>query len=489
MFKESWIDDMTKKKRRINKPLIIFTIINALFTLLLTIFILLLNIIPIKYLLFIITLLILINTICFIFIKNKRKVLKIIGYVISVILIIVSTIGSYYLYKTNKFLDKAFNNATNSYTNTYYVLILNDASYDSIEDIENETLGYYTNIPNINEALDKLSEKVDTDNKEYEEILELYQDLDNKKIDATIIESSLYLALTEESNIIDKDKYKILYEFDIEIEEEVEEIVDDGNNINIYIVGADFTGKNNDFNMVVTINKKTHKIVLTSIPRDYYVTVSGTGMKDLLGYAGYTGINTSRKTVENLFGINIDYYIKINTSSLVGLVDVLGGVEFCSDTSFTTTHALVTNTYDDTTGQKLNVTKGCKTYSGIEILTIARERNAYSDRDRQRQKNCQQIMINIFKKMTNAENITNYSNILNAVSDLYTTNISRDIVTELAKDTIDNGVNWEFIQQSVTGRDSSGYVHLGTVKDYVMIPDQDSLSEAISQIKTVMSGK
>lgn len=476
------------KKRKKNKKMIIFTIINLFFTILLSYFIFTLNILPLKYSILLVGLLLIIDIGAVFLIKQKKKGIRIIGYIISIILALISTVGSYYLSTTNSFLNKAFDNAVKTYTNTYYVVALKNSTLEKIDDLKDQKIGYYESIPNIEEALTEFNKKTTTENKKYESIIELLKDLKSKKISATIIEENIYEALLEDGTTLNKNDYKIIDKFDLEIEEEQEEIVDDGNSFSVYIGGVDFTEKNTDFNMVVTINKKTHKILLTSLPRDYYVTISGKGMKELLGYVGYFGINTSRKTVEDLFGINIDYYVKINTESIVGLVDTLNGVQFCSDSSYTTTHALVMGSYDDTTGKKLTVSKGCRTYSGIEILTIARERKAFVDGDRQRQRNCQDIMISIFKKMANADNITNYSNILNAVSNLYTTNISKDLITELARNTID-GASWTFEQQSVTGRDSSAYVHLGTVKDYVMIPNTDSIATAQSNMKKIISGK
>lgn len=474
------------KKRKANKKIIIFSIINLIFTILLSYFMISLNIIPTKYLILIIGVLLGIDLISIILIKNKKKAVRGIGYFISILMVLISSIGTYYISTTNNFLNKAFDNAVKTYTNTYYIVALKNSELEEISDLKDESVGYYEAIPNIEEALKELNKKVAIKEEKYDDILSLLKDLKLKKISATIIEENIYKALTE--NSINHDDYKIVGQFDLEVEEEQEEIVDDGNSFSVYIGGVDFTEKNTDFNMVVTINKKTHKILLTSLPRDYYVTISGKGMKELLGYVGYFGINTSRKTVEDIFGINIDYYIKINTESIVGLVDTLNGVQFCSNSSYTTTHAMIMGDYDDTKGKKLTVTKGCRTYSGIEILTIARERKAFADGDRQRQRNCQDIMISIFKKMANADNITNYSNILNAVSNLYTTNLSKDIVTELARDTV-NGASWTFEQQSVTGRDSSGYVHMGTVKDYVMIPNTDSIAVAQEKMKKIISGK
>lgn len=476
------------KKRKKNKKMIIFTIINLFFTILLSYFIFTLNILPLKYSILLVGLLLIIDIGAVFLIKQKKKGIRIIGYIISIILALISIVGSYYLSTTNSFLNKAFDNAVKTYTNTYYVVALKNSTLEKTEDLKDQKIGYYESIPNIEEALTEFNKKTTTENKKYESIIELFKDLKTKKISATIIEENIYEALLEDGTTLNKNDYKIIDKFDLEVEEEQEEIVDDGNSFSVYIGGVDFTEKNTDFNMVVTINKKTHKILLTSLPRDYYVTISGKGMKELLGYVGYFGINASRKTVEDIFGINIDYYVKINTESIVGLVDTLRGVQFCSDSSYTTTHALVMGSYDDTKGKKLTVSKGCRTYSGIEILTIARERKAFADGDRQRQRNCQDIMISIFKKMANADNITNYSNILNAVSNLYTTNISKDLITELARNTID-GASWTFEQQSVTGRDSSAYVHLGTVKDYVMIPSTDSIATAQSNMKKIISGK
>lgn len=478
---------MRSKRKKIKKLPIIFLILDLLSSIILNILVISLNAIPILYIIIIDFLLLVIFGLSIILITRRQKPLKVFGVIISSIIILMSSIGSYYLYKTHNFMNKSFNNDKNVYTSTYYVLT-NNNKYSDIKDIEGKTLGYYKDLPNLNKALNKLTKKVDVKEKDYETIIPSFAALDNNEIEALLMEKTIYDSLVESIETIKNKNYTILYKFDIKIEEVVKKKESKSNAVNIYIGGADFTEVNNDFNMVVTVNKDTHKILLTSIPRDYYVTIPSKGMKDILGYAGVWGINTSRETVENLFGIDINYYVKINTNSLVGLVDTLGGIEFCSDISYTTTHALIQGSYDDSKGKKLKVEKGCKKYSGIEILTIARERKAFPDGDRQRQKNCQAIIISIFKKVASPDTIMNYTNVLNAVNNLYTTNIESSLVTEMAK-TVLNGANWTFEQQSVTGRDGRGNVHLNTVADYVMNPNQESVDEAISKIKSVMEGK
>jgi LCP family protein required for cell wall assembly len=283
---------------------------------------------------------------------------------------------------------------------------------------------------------------------------------------------------------ISYDDYKVIYSFDITIDEKVDtnELKDV---INIYIGGFDFTDKNNDFNMLVTLNRKTKKVLLTSIPRDYYLYVPELEMSEALDYTMVWGVNLPISALENLFDIKIDYYVKIDTSSLVGIVDALGGVNFCSDTSYVTTHSLVDDTYDDSKVKHLKVTKGCKEYSGIEILTIARERLAFPDGDRQKQKNCQQIIINIVDKMTSFDSVTKYTELLDKLSDLYTTNMPSKLLTSVVKDAID-GDKWKIDTQSVDGTKGSGLIHLGTSRAWsILIPDENSVSKAKDNMKKI----
>ncbi len=477
-------------RRKLNIPMIVLTVINFIFIIILTIFLNNLHVIPLGYMVLIWFILLAFGVGIMFLLKQKKKVCKYIGYGLSAIFIVFCVIAIHYAERTNNFLNKAFNNATNTYINTYYVVTRSNSEYEDIKDLKGKRIGYYDSIPNIEEALKQLRKKTSTTNMKYDDFDHTFAALDKDSVAAVVIEKTLYQFIMDYDDSFEQNKYNILDMFDVEIEEEQEEIDSNGDSFSVYIGGTDFTETYTDFNMIVTINKKTHRVMLTSTPRDFYIELDGkNGAKDLLGYAGVWGINTSRKSLENLYDINIDYYVKINTKSLVGLVDTLGGIEFCSDFAYTTTHATIMGSYDDSKGTKLRVQQGCHDYSGIEILTIARERKAYADGDRQRQRNCQQIMINIFNKMIRPENITNYVNILNAVSDLYTTNIPRDLVTDLAKITVSNPTAWSIEQQSVTGRDSRNYVHLSNYMDYVMIPDMDSVAAATSKIKEIENGK
>lgn len=474
------------KNRLLKYNYLIITAIMLIVNILLFIFTNKLNILPIKYYLLIFGIIVVLEIVSILFILLKKKILNIIGYILSIILIIVNICGIYYVRVTDNFLDKSFNNDNREYTTTFYIVSKKDSN-NTLDNIVGKDIGYYKDTPNIEQAITELGYKYKVNTISYDNISEMFNG-----ISYILVEKNLYDYTFEIDKSLNKLDYDIIYEYtltfqetiDSNTEENDDNYIPETNNINIYIGGTDFTNQLYDFNMIVSINKDTHKVLLTSIPRDYHIPVYGKGGRsDNMGYHGAWGITTSMKSLEQLLNIKIDYYVKVRTSSLVGVVDTLGGIQFCSDKSFYTTHATILDSYDDSKGNKLYVKKGCYNYNGTEILTISRERLAYSGGDRQRQKNCQSILISIFNKATSPSVIKNYQSLLDSISNLYTTSIPRDMITGYIRDILDNNTKWTFNTQSLDGYDSRGYVHLTNYLDYVMMPYQSSVNSASYNIK------
>lgn len=474
------------KNRLLKYNYLIITAIMLMVNILLFIFTNKLNILPIKYYLLIFGIIVVLEIVSILFILLKKKILNIIGYILSIILIIVNICGIYYVRVTDNFLDKSFNNDNREYTTTFYIVSKKDSN-NTLDNIVGKDVGYYKDTPNIEQAITELGYKYKVNTISYDNISEMFN-----SINYILVEKNLYDYTFEIDKSLNKLDYDIIYEYtltfqetiDSNTEENDDNYIPETNNINIYIGGTDFTNQLYDFNMIVSINKDTHKVLLTSIPRDYHIPVYGKGGRsDNMGYHGAWGITTSMKSLEQLLNIKIDYYVKVRTSSLVGVVDTLGGIQFCSDKSFYTTHATILDSYDDSKGNKLYVKKGCYNYNGTEILTISRERLAYNGGDRQRQKNCQSILISIFNKATSPSVIKNYQSLLDSISNLYTTSIPRDMITSYIRDILDNNTKWTFNTQSLDGYDSRGYVHLTNYLDYVMMPYQSSINSASYNIK------
>ena len=441
------------------------------------------NILPTKYLILIIVIISIINILSIIFINIKKKIFKIIGIILIIIAIIINIIGTYYLYYANNFLDKSFSN--NEKTVTTYYIVTNKSNNYTKKDIKGDI--YYYDNNSINKALTKIKKEFDVNPKTYDDAPKMIGDIVNNEIDFILIDKNSYNILLTLDNTINSNNFKIIYELDITSTNETSEKTKDA--FNIYIGGKDFAGLI-DYNAIITVNTKTHEILMTSIPRDYYMEIAGTnGKKDSLSHMYAFGEDANELSLEKFFDINIDYNIKVTTESLVELVDTIGGITYCSDQAYTTTHALILNSYDDSGKEKLYVKKGCQHLNGIETLTVARERNAFVGRDRVRQKNCQKIILAIFDKLKSTDSFTNYKEILDSLSNLYTTTIPKDVVTSIAKDTID-GVEWKFTTQSVDGTDSNDvFIAILNDYDFAMIPDMNSVNQAKTKINEVLNNK
>ena len=411
----------------------------------------------------------------------KHKFFIVLGILLYLISIAGNIFGYYYISQMNRYIDHNFSVDTYKVLTHYYVVKNVSDPVASMDELTQDTpIQYYKYSRSIEIALAKLG------NYSYKAIDNEFNAL-SYLVDGSekyfLVPSGTYDYLIESSNKLSNEQFAILYEFDIEEEFVKNQEVKDS--YNIYLNGLDYTGVNRDFNMIITVNTKTHKILLTSIPRDYYIDVPAYKMKDTLLYMGALDPKISQDALENLFDINIDYNVSVNTSSLVTIVDTLGGVEFCSNSDFYTFHDTTLGSYADK-GQKVHVTKGCNTYNGLEILAIARERVRIPGGDRGRQENCRKILISIGKKLASITTLTNYTEILNSFDGLYTTDMNKEIITNLAKEGLED-MNFEILEQSVDGVDGMGIGGMGTGKAWIVEPNMNTVNSAKEKMKEVMN--
>ncbi|MBO4601345.1 MAG: LCP family protein [Bacilli bacterium] len=473
-----------KKKKFIIKNILSLVVFIILFLAVFQVF--KLNVLPTKYLI----LFVLIETILFVgaflLYNARKKVLVIIGIILYILVITANLLGYHYISKINSYIDNVFNQETYKIETEYIVIASAKSSISTLDGITDaDQVEYYKYSRSIDKALKQIGKKnlvsVDSVIKSMRQIKE-----DQNKY--LLIARANFDYVFESSNIelINKDDFKIIHSF--VVTDEIKTNKETPDTFNIYINGLDFTGIMRDYNLIATVNMKTRRVVLTSIPRDYYIDVPAYNIKDTLMCLGSLDPEVSKEALEKLLDIKIDYTINLNTNSLVDVVDSLGGIEYCSEYDFITTHAMVLNTFDDTKGKKLHVTKGCKKYNGIQILVIARERNAFPGRDRYRQKNCREILISIIDKLASTTTLSNYTEVLDSLEGLYTTDMNQKTLKKLIKKVID-GNKFEIIEQSLNGTDMIGVGHLGTEESWIMVPDEQTVIEAKNTIKKIQKGK
>jgi LCP family protein required for cell wall assembly len=243
----------------------------------------------------------------------------------------------------------------------------------------------------------------------------------------------------------------------------------------VYISGIDTYGAistiaRSDVNILAFVNPITHKILLVNTPRDYYVQLHGTtGTKDKLTHAGTFGIDMSIKTMEDLYSVKIDYYLRVNFSSLTSIIDSIGGIE-------------INSAYAFRMGQYW-FDVGLNQLNGAQALAFSRERYSFEEGDRTRGQNQQRVIEAIIAKINNPINLLHYQQILTSLGDTVQTNMSSDAISNLINMQLNDMHKWETTSISVTGAGSTNVTYsMGNIPLYVMVPDMASVEFAKTKI-------
>ena len=465
-----------RKKHKINKLLSLILIITTILSLLLSIA---LNLLSNKYIVIYAIIIFIINLIN-INLKKKKKFA--LSNIYSTLILIILLPIMFFIIKTTNVID-SFNKNYTIYN--YDVIVLKDTKYKKLEDLKKKKISYYIEENDIlKDKLKTINKKINCKYKKENEKDKLYENLLNNETDAIILEDS-YLQILKENNEELENKIKIIHKFKMlkKLNNKEEKTNIPKEPFNIYISGIDTYGKiesvsRSDVNMVVTVNPKTNQILLTSIPRDYYIKLhEKKGYNDKLTHAGLYGIDMSINSIEDLLNIKINYYIKVNFTSIIDIVNTLNGVEVYSD-------------YDFTSMDGYKYKKGLNRVNGEEALSFARERKAFSEGDRQRIKDQQHLFEALIKKCTSKNIITKYNSLLNTINKEIMTNLEAKEITSLVKMQIINNKEWNISTNSLDGKDSNNYTYsTPNQKLYVMEPNKESVEEASYLINKIIYGE
>ena len=257
----------------------------------------------------------------------------------------------------------------------------------------------------------------------------------------------------------------------------------------IYLSGVDTRGEltenaRSDVNILAAVNPVTKRVALVNTPRDYYVDLAGTDSKDKLTHAGLYGVETSMETLGNLYGVNVDHYIRINFAGFISIIDALGGVDVYSDQAFTSVGS--PGYYDPTT-----FVEGWNHLDGKSALAFARERHAFASGDIQRGINQMKVIDAMLNKIKSPALLMGFSKIMDAASDCFVTSFSQDQISALVRMQLSDFAEWDIESYTVTGTSSSStkcYSAKGQ-KLYVMKPDDSSVSKAREMLASVLGGE
>lgn len=497
----------SKPKRRFRYCLIgsVFSIIAFILSVFFVVQVLKLNILPMHLVLPLSAIVICMAAILLILMNfiTKGKISKLICGVLSIALCIGLFVGNNYLYKTSTMFDSV-TNLTSQITNTVSVLVMNESGLTSLDQLEGKTVATVAEADSdaTKRCLkDIKKEDVNIETVDFTNYAESLGALFNHEVDAMLLNEAYRGALHEIEGFtgfanMTTSLHKTIYytprEHVLEASKDAVNVVSEP--FTVLISGNDSYGSlqevsRSDVNMLVTINPKSHTILMTSIPRDYYLPVAcppdvkdcPKGQNDKLTHTGLYGVSTTEKTIEASLDIDINYYVRVNFSSLVNLVDALGGIDV------DVPEGLEVETFyaNGTPG----VHAGINHLDGERALAFARERKAYQDGDIQRNKNQQQVLMQMVRKIASPDMIVNFGKFMDALSGAFETNMSADNMLSLIRYEFTFFPDWKFEQYNVDGYQDILFCPILGTEASVNVGNTQAMEIAKDKIQAVCKGK
>ena len=495
-------DSLTKRERRKKKQLIArsvgFALIGieviALIIFLAALF--KLNMIPAKYMAMLIGILLLITVYN---VLSQFTKAHWVGKVLAVLLAVVMFVGSSYIGKANSVISNIAGVTTK--TDTFSLVVLATDPATGVAATKNYTFGY--NKINNKDMAESLIQEVNTTlgtnvkTRTYDNWTNIINALYNNEVKVIVFNES-NRAMLEEQFTDFEEKTKVIYTktYTTQIKENVVNKNTATESFTIYVSGNDDYGAisangRSDVNIVATFNPKTRQVLMVSTPRDYWVPVdtlsTDSNGKAVTGYeklthAGNYGVDSSISTLESLYGVDVDYYVKVNFTGAVGVIDALGGITINSDVKFTNG--------EDAAPVAYNFVVGPNECDGEKALAFCRERQAFSDGDNQRGRNQMAAIEGMIDKATSTAILTQYNKVLDAVSGLIATNMPDSAISNLVKAQINDPTGWNIMSYSVSGTGATKTGQLfGIVGMSVIEPDYSTVNTAIELMSKVRNGE
>lgn len=480
------------ERSRTNRLGAICLTLQALISVVFMIVVMLLDMLPMNYLVLVAMVLVFLWCIAFTT-QAVRKRKGGAGKLYSLAMICILTIGTYNIAEANNMLSMI--TGGNVRVDKMAVAVLSDDPAETIEDAMSYNFGiqFQQGGDNIQTAVTNLQEELGTtlEVTECDSVQDQARSLTNGGVQA-IIYNEAYTELMEDAVEGFSDNTRIIYEMSIQTELDLGVGTEDSltkEPFTVYISGIDTYGEitetsRSDVNIIAVVNPTTHQILLITTPRDSYVPLYGPdvqqGALDKLTHAGVYGIETSMATLGALYETDINYYVRLNFTSLIDIVDILGGVDVNSEVAFTT---------GDESGAIVEVHEGLNHFNGEQALAFSRERHNLDDGDNQRGKNQQAVITGLLKKVISPTMLLRSGAIMNQVSKDVEMNVTQAQLNALIRNQLKTNAEWTIQSVALSGEGGQDYCYSAPDQPlYVMYPDDTVLYNIIDLANIVEEG-
>ncbi len=455
-----------------------------------------LSFLPISYYILFAAVVILLCTVMFLALRLQKKpaATSVICLIMSVVMLFASVFGTWALRFFYSNIDRT-NVGANTTTVVVSVYVREEAIYQNLSDLKGKTLGIRMDEMNAEttEAIVKQIQRVMNDQvtiQEFDDYAVLIEALKSGTIDAMVMDPALLSNITESFDAnFESWTREIAVKLKVEQDVQMQEVSVSTTPFVVYISGLDTRGGGpirdtglSDVNQIAVVNPVAKKILLINTPRDTYVPLIGDPTKmDKLTHAGIYGLNCSMVTLERLYDIRFNYYVRVNFQSVVNIVDALGGITVESDYAFTSGNSL--------SGKQYVFARGQNHLTGDQALAFARQRQNLPGGDMQRGVHQQRIIKAVLEKLTSSAVVSNFTQVLTAVTDNTKTNISSDDINKLIQMQLSDMASWDIQTYAMFGKGTTGPLYtFGTPTHYgVLTAPEDQVAEIKDLIHKTMT--
>lgn len=498
-----------KKKKKNKRPISKFMTIFMIVSLALLIFqIIKLNLLPAKLIVLVSLVMVILCLIILLILhfKAKKFLPRLLAGFIALCMCVGLAYGNYFIYKTDNTFDVVTSLADSKATTTS-IVVLKSSSIKKESNLKGKKIGTILDMDKkpTKRMLDDLNkDNIKYTTKDYSNLDELMEAFYSNKVDAICLnekyrdilhETQAYFTFQTDTRIVHQNIHYTKVEKNDNPSDPVNDISKDA--FTVLVSGNDSYGTlqdsntRSDANLLLTVNPKTGTILMTSIPRDYYVELvcpddeaelaCPEGSYDKLTHSGLMGIKSTEKTIEKALGIKINYNVRINFSSVVNLVDALDGIDL-----------------DIKKGEEVDIfyvnsqpglSVGKHHVDGETALAFARERHAYLDGDNQRVRNQQKVFKAIFNRIVSPKMITNYGKFMDALAVAFDTNLSGDEISKFVKYELNNMPNWKIESYAIVAEPDYQFCYQS--QSYASVVQQNDIMNEVARkkIKAVLNGK
>lgn len=498
-----------KKKKKNKRPISKFMTIFMIVSLALLIFqIIKLNLLPAKFIVLVSLVMIILCLIILLILhfKAKKFLPRILAGFVALCMCVGLAYGNYFIYKTDNTFDVVTSLADSKATTTS-IVVLKSSSIKKESGLKGKKIGTILDMDKkpTKRMLDDLNkDNIKYTTKDYSNLDELIEAFYSGEVDAICLnekyrdilhETQAYFTFQTDTRIVHQNVHYTKVEKNDNPSNPVNDISKDA--FTVLVSGNDSYGTlqdsntRSDANLLLTVNPKTGTILMTSIPRDYYVELVCSdndpelacpeGSYDKLTHSGLMGIKSTEKTIEKALGIKINYNVRINFSSVVNLVDALDGIDL-----------------DIKKGEEVDIfyvnsqpglSVGKHHVDGETALAFARERHAYLDGDNQRVRNQQKVFKAIFNRIVSPKMITNYGKFMDALAVAFDTNLSGDEISKFVKYELNNMPDWKIESYAIVAEPDYQFCYQS--QSYASVVQQNDIMNEVARkkIKAVLNGK